>query len=509
MNDNVNMAQRYEHEIPEGYEAKIEGGKVIIELKESEDERIRRDILEALSYGLACEESILMPGVKTTLKEATAYLEKQKEQKEKVATEWPNMSNCPKNCKKCLAKCFYRKEQYEEKKLTDLWSEEDYKMIESINMVFDACAEKNIATEETTLYKLRAWLKSLPERINLLPRQEWSEENENMLKTIFDSLETYAKNGHPCLKSVVEDEIAWLKSLRPQPIQKWSKEDEKMQNKIIGHLSAYIYPNSLYGEDAKECIEWLKSLRPQPKQDWSEEDEEMLKDIIHSVNGYDAITGTIPQNFVQHEKKINWLESIRPRSKAEWSEDYCDEDLRIRFAFYTYKDEDDVLYLSNVFVDETSRNKGFGTKILAAAEKVAETIGATNIRLKVKQDNPANAWYREHGYSYMVSENGYDWLEKTLEYLKPTKSEWSEEDESYLQTVISEMEANKKEAPEYEHKKYETIILWLKSLRPQPHWKPSEEQMKILRKYVMGEWRDLTIGQDKILTSLYIDLEKL
>ncbi len=42
-----------------------------------------------------------------------------------------------------------------------------------------------------------------------------------------------------------------------------------------------------------------------------------------------------------------------------------------------------------------------------------------------------------------------------------------------------------------------------------PSWKPSEEQMKILRKYVIGEWRDLTIGQDKILTSLYTDLEKL
>ena len=290
MNDNVNMAQRYEYEIPEGYEAKIEGGKVIIEMKESEDERIRRDILEALSYGLACEESILMPGVKTTLKEATAYLEKQKEQKEKVATEWPNMSNCPKNCKKCLAKCFYRKEQYEEKKLTDLWSEEDYKMIESINMVFDMCAAKNIATEETTLYKLRAWLKSLPERINLLPRQEWSEEDENMLKTIFDSLETYAKNGHPCLKSVVEDEIAWLKSLRPQPMQKWSKEDERMRDNLISlliRLSAntrtdstspsYSYPRE---------IAWLKSLRPQPH--WKPSEEQMV--ALNALNCHGGLS---------------------------------------------------------------------------------------------------------------------------------------------------------------------------------------------------------------------------
>lgn len=43
-------------------------------------------------------------------------------------------------------------------------------------------------------------------------------------------------------------------------------------------------------------------------------------------------------------------------------------------------------------------------------------------------------------------------------------AEWSEEDESYLQTVINEMETNKKEAREYEHKTYDTIISWLKSL---------------------------------------------
>ena len=33
-------------EIPEGYEARIEGNKVILELKESEDERIRKAIVE-------------------------------------------------------------------------------------------------------------------------------------------------------------------------------------------------------------------------------------------------------------------------------------------------------------------------------------------------------------------------------------------------------------------------------------------------------------------------------
>lgn len=44
----------------------------------------------------------------------------------------------------------------------------------------------------------------------------------------------------------------------------WSDEDEKMKQRILTHLYSLIYPNSLYGEDASECISWLKSIRPQP-----------------------------------------------------------------------------------------------------------------------------------------------------------------------------------------------------------------------------------------------------
>lgn len=96
--------------------------------------------------------------------------------------------------------------------------------------------------------------------------------------------------------------------------------------------------------------------------------------------------------------------------------------------------------------------------------------------------------------------------------LKEQLAEWSDKDESYLQTVINEMEANKKEAWEYEHKKYDTIILWLKSLRPDSYkncnsrWKPSEEQMEALkdafRKDGCNEYR-------KVINSLYCDLQKL
>lgn len=179
--------------------------------------------------------------------------------------------------------------------------------------------------------------------------------------------------------------------------------------------------------------------------------------------------------YIEIRHMDDWGELIKPQP-AVWSEDYGEEDLRTRFAFYTYKDEDDALYLSNVFVEEASRNKGFGAKILKAAEKVAEIIGASRICLKVKQNTPENAWYRKNGYGYMTFEDGYDWLEKRLEYLKP-KQEWSEEDEIYREWILECLADGARKVPEYAEQ-YQSAYDWLKSLRP--HWKPSEQQIAFL-----------------------------
>ena len=80
MEKNTKNSRKYEYEIPEGYEVRIEGNKVIIELKESEDERIRKEIIEFLTDGIWRANEISK--VRETQKYAKwiAYLEKQKEQ---------------------------------------------------------------------------------------------------------------------------------------------------------------------------------------------------------------------------------------------------------------------------------------------------------------------------------------------------------------------------------------------------------------------------------------------
>ena len=272
---------------------------------------------------------------------------------------------------------------------------------------------------------------------------------------------------------------------------------------------------SFIGQLTEGCREALETLIPELKES---RDEQIRKAIIKSLD-MPFPEDNLPGTDVTYKEAVAWLEKQKDHFRddtkmveqkpAEWSEDYREEDIQTRFAFYTYKDDPSVLYLSNVFVEETSRNHGFGTRILKAAEKAAEAIGAITICLKVKQDSPANAWYRKRGYGYVAFEDGYDWLEKNLEYLKPVKQEWSEEDTEMIMKIISSLrgyictfDPDSKNHEAYIQKE----IAWLKSLRPS--WKPSEEQMAALKE-ASASWMNEKMGNAELLQSLYDALKKL
>lgn len=97
------------------------------------------------------------------------------------------------------------------------------------------------------------------------------------------------------------------------------------------------------------------------------------------------------------------------------------DDVLSRFAFYQY--DDDTLYLSSVFVKEYNRKHGYGTKILKAAEDVAKTFRVSKIRLKVERNTWMEEWYKKNGYEYLSSEGKYDWLENNVIDIKPDKIE--------------------------------------------------------------------------------------
>lgn len=146
------------------------------ELKESEDDRIRKFIKDVLdSYG----RSIKCPTKDILLYEkSVAWLEEQGEQK----------PNCSKEAMK------YLKENH------------------SSSEVSDFQAAMNIAVA-------KAYDKGKADAITEMQNTAWSEEDENINQSIIDIL---AKQGF-------QTQVNWLKSLRDrvQPKQEWSAEDKR------------------------------------------------------------------------------------------------------------------------------------------------------------------------------------------------------------------------------------------------------------------------------------------
>lgn len=109
------------------------------------------------------------------------------------------------------------------------WSEEDRKILD--NLIWDVHM-KSISPfdemDDSCRYEeYEKFLMSLPERFNLQPKQEWSEEDERMLSRCIKSIECSKQfvDMSETFKKAKDKEIAWLKSLRPSH---WKPSAEQM-----------------------------------------------------------------------------------------------------------------------------------------------------------------------------------------------------------------------------------------------------------------------------------------
>ena len=171
--------------------------EIFPELKESEDERIRAEIISALEMNVDTILSVLFPGAHYTVKEAIAWLEKQGEQKPADPNgEW----------------------------IEDYWVYHKVNNPDSYN-----CGEEIQFDYEGFV----RFCKQFQEPA------KWSIEDERMLNNIYDVIDDYQVNNS------YEKEISWLKSLRPQPHWKPSEEqlmylaaaiEESGENPILDSL---------------------------------------------------------------------------------------------------------------------------------------------------------------------------------------------------------------------------------------------------------------------------------
>ncbi len=179
----------------------------------------------------------------------------------------------------------------------------------------------NLYNDGTTREELREWIKCWCNSIIDLARkeiekenpsngnqkQEWSEEDENMLLDIINDTEQGAL--------LDKEQINWLKSIKDkvqlQPKHEWSEEDEKNWRHCLHYIDAYVTP-------VKEHVDWYKNIRnrihsqPQQKQDWSEEDEKMWSQVINEIEAIKSNSSTIFEKNIAQDK-IDWLKSIKDR----------------------------------------------------------------------------------------------------------------------------------------------------------------------------------------------------
>jgi len=91
------------------------------------------------------------------------------------------------------------------------WSEEDEKHHQGcLNLM-----RLSLNTKPYPYYNDYLWLKSLKERVQPQPKQEWSEEDENMLKSIIATCELAEqdRDSSPA-RHLFEMQTNWLKSLK-------------------------------------------------------------------------------------------------------------------------------------------------------------------------------------------------------------------------------------------------------------------------------------------------------
>ena len=228
---------------------------VLPELKESEDERIRKGLLEIFRshynrnwYGLKVTDVI-------------AYLEKQKEQKPipkfKVGDRiYDKRDSYNRNVIKEVGKGYYINAFAQ--KMDMAYTDANFEFLEHL--------ENDCIDSKPT---------------------EWSEEDESHLDYLIDFCNRYYNGNTPILEEGIARRLSnWLYRIKSGeislPKQEWSEKDEgtiHLACEFIRHHSKK--GDSIGGIDCNELVKMLKSLRPQPHWKPSEEQMEALKEATN------------------------------------------------------------------------------------------------------------------------------------------------------------------------------------------------------------------------------------
>ena len=246
--------QEWTYTIPEGMEAEIKDGRIIIKRKESDDERIRKDLIKYLESDRDCQPCQDVSFYDSSI----AWLEKQKKQKSVECIKFDN--EFENQISRLIASVLNGEYEYNEgfvkyvaQSLLNYaknelkpaeWSEDDENNIGKLHRLLVICQSEKKFIPTSEYEKLDKWLKSLRPQ----PKQEWGEEDEHRRNDAIYFLETAKK--HYADTSEIELTVAWLKSLRPQP----KNEIHKKKNEEPKHTEVWVEGRTIFEQDANSFV---------------------------------------------------------------------------------------------------------------------------------------------------------------------------------------------------------------------------------------------------------------
>ena len=298
-------------------EDKKDAERFFPELAESEDERIRKELIDLFRD---CINNRNHPYNASDSERWIAYLEKQKSNIELIQRSWYMEGYHDREFgqePKWIIKTGEGGPKYELNPKYGRSLANEQKPIEDV--IKDITKNKESATKFLKSAGIMDDNGELAEmyRSEQQPA-EWSEEDKRTISEVIQLIEDGALH-----REEKDFYISRLKSLHLQSKPEWSEEDDVN----LGDIKCALY--DYYGEErAEELYNILQSLRPQPKQEWSEEDECYLNAIIEDYqvlfNYYEASRDEASRgrNFFPNvsgrklrskEKDVAFLKSLRPR----------------------------------------------------------------------------------------------------------------------------------------------------------------------------------------------------
>lgn len=186
------------------------------------------------------------------------------------------------------------------------WSEEDKYNLSFLIDMLEGLYQREF--DIRYMKELSSWLNSLPERFNLQPQQEWSEDNikeltkfEVAMLHIGMSFFGGSAGLNPNNTNEVKKQAKLLLELVPQ--QEWSEDIIRKAVKEVGLT--------------QHQINWFKNNVFPPKQEWSEEDEDMRKKAIEYITLYSDEYG----DYNEIKKVLDWFKFLRPQPHLKPSEE--------------------------------------------------------------------------------------------------------------------------------------------------------------------------------------------